>query len=108
MCSDDDIQWIEDFYDRIINQTDPLALYRQATQSRHIPDKKAKGHRPQECYNKHHQNVRKPSCRGITLPIVVVIVALVVICGLLEYSSSVIQIPQMLSDFVSFITAYFS
>lgn len=31
MCDSDDIEWIVNFYNRIINQNDPLALYRQAT-----------------------------------------------------------------------------
>ena len=29
MCEIGDTQWLEDFYDRIMNQTDPLALYRK-------------------------------------------------------------------------------
>jgi len=32
MCKTTDIQWIENFHDRIMKQTDPLALYRKATQ----------------------------------------------------------------------------
>ncbi len=31
MCDSDDIEWIVNFYNRIINQNDPLASYRQAT-----------------------------------------------------------------------------
>ena len=27
MCEPADTQWLDDFYDRIMNQTDPLALY---------------------------------------------------------------------------------
>ena len=38
MCSDADTQWILEFHQRIMNQTDPLALYRKATQ----PQQKAK------------------------------------------------------------------
>jgi len=34
MCSDDDGLWLEEFYSRIMNQTDPLALYRKATAPR--------------------------------------------------------------------------
>ena len=33
MCTEEDTMWLDDFYDRIIHQTDPLALYRKATQS---------------------------------------------------------------------------
>ena len=32
MCDASDTQWLIDFYARIMNQTDPLALYRKATQ----------------------------------------------------------------------------
>ena len=31
MCEYVDAQWIDDFYDRIMNQSDPLAMYRKAT-----------------------------------------------------------------------------
>lgn len=31
MCISEDAEWIDCFYDRIMNQTDPLALYYQAT-----------------------------------------------------------------------------
>lgn len=33
MCDPEDAQWLDDFYFRIMKQTDPLALYRKATQS---------------------------------------------------------------------------
>lgn len=29
LCTNDDIEWIENFYRRILSQTDPLALYRK-------------------------------------------------------------------------------
>ncbi len=31
MCEPMDVEWLEDFYNRIMNQTDPLALARKAT-----------------------------------------------------------------------------
>ena len=31
MCHADDALWLDQFYDRIMNQTDPLALYHKAT-----------------------------------------------------------------------------
>ena len=34
MCSPEDVRWIEDFHARIMNQTDPLAMYRRVTQGR--------------------------------------------------------------------------
>lgn len=30
MCTESDTQWIDNFYSRIMNQTDPLAMYRKA------------------------------------------------------------------------------
>lgn len=32
MCDDEDVQWIEQFYVRVMQQTDPLALYRKQMQ----------------------------------------------------------------------------
>lgn len=34
MCDPNDTVWLKDFYERIMNQTDPLALYYQATKPR--------------------------------------------------------------------------
>ena len=42
MCEYRDAQWIDDFYDRIMNQSDPLAMYRKATKPR--PTAKTKQH----------------------------------------------------------------
>lgn len=36
MCNPNDAIWFDDFYARIMNQTDPLALYHQATKSRPV------------------------------------------------------------------------
>lgn len=36
MCNPGDTEWINNFYSRIMNQTDPLALYVKATKSRGI------------------------------------------------------------------------
>ena len=37
MCTEADVLWLDDFYDRIMHQTDPLALYRKATQPKAQP-----------------------------------------------------------------------
>ena len=42
MCEYGDAQWIDDFYDKIMNQSDPLAMYRKATKPR--PTAKTKQH----------------------------------------------------------------
>lgn len=41
LCAPADADWLEDFYDRIMEQTDPLALYRKATQPKPAPRKPA-------------------------------------------------------------------
>ena len=40
-CTKDDIEWINGFYDRIMKQEDPLALYRKATQEFAVKQQKA-------------------------------------------------------------------
>ena len=45
MCEYGDAQWIGNFYDRIMNQTDPLAMYRRATVPRPVP-KPAQNYHP--------------------------------------------------------------
>ena len=42
MCEYGDAKWIDDFYDRIMNQSDPLAMYRKATKPQ--PAAKTKQH----------------------------------------------------------------
>ena len=42
MCEYGDAQWIDDFYDRIMDQSDPLAMYRKATKPQ--PAAKPKQH----------------------------------------------------------------
>lgn len=37
LCGPEDVEWLEDFYDRIMDQTDPLTLYRKATQPKNVP-----------------------------------------------------------------------
>ena len=44
MCKPDDTEWLDDFYSRIMKQTDPLSLYRKATNS----SVKSKKHAVQE------------------------------------------------------------
>lgn len=39
MCEYGDAQWIDDFYDRIMNQSDPLAMYRKATRPQPVANR---------------------------------------------------------------------
>ena len=45
MCEAGDDEWLDDFYERIINQTDPLAMYRKATRPQPAA-KSAQNHEP--------------------------------------------------------------
>ena len=79
MCSDADTQWVVDFYARIMNQTDPLALYREATQSRQKQaTKNAEGQNFQEQYHKHEYKSSNRFGCFITL-LIVAVVAMIVI-----------------------------
>ena len=40
MCNPSDVQWIDNFYKRIMKQTDPLALYRKAKQRKRTTNRK--------------------------------------------------------------------
>lgn len=39
MCSEEDTEWLETFYKRILNQNDPLALYYEATKPKPVNKK---------------------------------------------------------------------
>lgn len=40
ICTEDDIRWLEDFYQRILNQTDPIAKYYQMDKSNSAESKR--------------------------------------------------------------------
>ena len=46
LCGPEDVQWLEDFYDRIMNQTDPLTLYWKAKKPKRVPRETAPGEYP--------------------------------------------------------------
>ena len=50
MCEYGDAQWIDDFYDRIMNQSDPLAMYRKATRPQPVAKPKQHGQSSQLQY----------------------------------------------------------
>ena len=77
MCNDDDVQWIVDFYARIMNQTDPLALYWKATRPQ---QKQAKKNAEQQYYqeqnNKYYRKTtNRLGCLVALLSIVIVTIA---------------------------------
>lgn len=50
MCEYGDVQWIDDFYDRIMNQSDPLTMYRKATRPQPVAKLKQHGQSSQLQY----------------------------------------------------------
>ena len=56
MCEPDDGLWLDNFYERIMNQTDPLALYRKAasSQKRSISPRLRNDYKP-KVYEYDHQ-----------------------------------------------------
>ena len=50
MCDLSDAQWIDNFYDRIMKQGDPLAMYRKATKPRSVAKPKPLRQSPQAQY----------------------------------------------------------
>lgn len=86
MCEPSDTDWLDNFYKRIMNQTDPLALYYQATKSR----KMQQSHKPQtyneplnETYSMPHTNNKNKSNNSVYYPIFIICALLfvaVIIC----------------------------
>lgn len=87
MCNFSDVKWITDFHSRIMNQTDPLALYRKETQTRSAPipkkiNKQSYQEQTQYNYNNQRNRTKKWGC-GTFLLISFMIVVVVAICFLL-------------------------
>ena len=81
MCEAGDDEWLDDFYERIINQTDPLAIYFQATK----PHPVAKSSQNHESAQLQYTDSKQPSqpkhkskkvVRWIVFSIIVAIVLL--------------------------------
>ena len=76
MCEYGDAQWIDDFYDRIMNQSDPLAMYRKATRPQPVAKPKQHGQSSQLQYTYLVQPVSsKEKVRKATGWIVLLIIA---------------------------------
>lgn len=77
MCTPGDTAWLNNFYSRIMNQTDPLTLYAKATKPRHI--QKAKQTTPTYIQP---SNYRKSTRNNVGCAILVFISMIVVIFGI--------------------------
>ena len=84
MCTPDDAKWLEDFYLRIMNQTDPLTLYHRTIQQKKMQSK------PQTIsvvYTKKYtaksgRNTAKILVIGLAV-IVIIVVLLLLFCGII-------------------------
>ena len=69
MCEPSDVVWIEVFYSRIMNQTDPLAMYRRASK----PEQSSP---PQHTHSVQAINSKKKAAGWVVLWIVAALVGL--------------------------------
>ena len=84
MCSSEDTAWLDNFYARIMNQTDPLALYYKATNC-HPYTKSVQTAPPRNASDtsssyRQYQKARKPAgCVSMLLAFLVVITVLILL-----------------------------
>lgn len=84
MCQPSDTVWLDNFYLRVMNQTDPLALYSKATKPRPA-QKTAQAHKPDSpacTYSQPTANQRKSS-QTLTGCLVFLIVTLFAVAAIL-------------------------
>lgn len=77
MCDSEDELWLDEFYSRIMNQTDPLSLYHQATRHRPVTKRPIQS---TPMYT-HPSNGRKSARNNIGCA-TMVIVSLLVVAGI--------------------------
>lgn len=90
MCEPNDTVWLDGFYSRIMNQTDPLTLYSKATKPRSA-QKPAQAHKPESptyTYSQPPANHKKSSpkvagCMTFLVGILIIVVAIVLISKIL-------------------------
>lgn len=87
ICEVGDYEWLDDFYERIINQTDPLAMYRKATRPQPVV-KSAQNHEPaqlQYTYSKQPNQLKHKSKKIVRWIVFSIIVAIVLLYLVLKY-----------------------
>ena len=87
MCEPCDDEWLDDFYERIINQTDPLAMYFQATKPQPVA-KSAQNHEPvqlQYTYSEQPNRPKHKSKKVVRWIVFSIIVAIVILYLVLKY-----------------------
>lgn len=87
MCEAGDDEWLDDFYERIINQTDPLAMYRKATRPQPVA-KSAQNHEPvqlQYTYFEQPNRSKHKSKKVVRWIVFSIIMAIVLLYLVLKY-----------------------
>ena len=87
MCDAGDAEWIDTFYSRIMNQTDPLAMYRKATAPRPAAKsvQRNQAAQPQYTYPAPHCQPKKTSNKSIGWIVFIVIAAIIGLVVALKY-----------------------
>lgn len=87
MCEAGDDEWLDDFYERIINQTDPLAMYRKATRPQPVanPKQSYQSPQPQHTYSVQPSQPKHKSKKVIRWIVLSIIVAIVLLYLVLKY-----------------------
>ena len=80
MCDPKDELWLDEFYSRIMNQTDPLSLYHQATRPRPVTKTTPRPIQSTPTYTQ-PSNYRKPARNNVGCA-TIVIVSLLVVAGI--------------------------
>ena len=87
MCEVGDDEWLDDFYERIINQTDPLAMYRKATRPQPVA-KSAQNHEPAQLrytYSKQPIQPKHKSKKVVRWIVLLIIAVLIGLFFVLKY-----------------------
>ena len=87
MCDVGDTEWIDTFYSRIMDQTDPLAMYRKATAPRPAPKpvQRNQAAQPQYTYPAPHYQPKKTSNKSIGWIVFIIIAVIIGLVFALKY-----------------------
>lgn len=90
MCDIGDTMWLDNFYSRILNQTDPLALYYKATKPRTAPKstKTHKGETPTYTYPQRTSDNKDLLNKVLVCIVLLVAFVLVVTAMILIYNNA--------------------
>ena len=87
MCDLSDAQWIDNFYDRIMKQGDPLAMYQKVTKPRPVAKPKPLRPSPQAQYTYSAWPVysKKEAKKATGWVVLLIVIVLVGLCFVLKY-----------------------